>query len=344
MSPRGVTGLHSWKLRALEERIPLAVHLELTHECSLRCPFCYNHSSENTTPLNLSEWESVLDDLRSIGTLLVTLTGGDPLKHPDFLEIAQAARHRHLAVKIFTNGMLIDRPMADAIASLPPLQVELSIHGAGPEIHDRTTGVDGSYSTLRRAIDLLRERNIEVALRMPLSTINQSEFVRVIEHSRKEAIPLLVDPMITVKDNRDRAPLRFQADGEAVRSLFGLLAETGDVPTTDRRLGDINCGLGSITLAVDPAGWVFPCLQWRHSSMGNIREQGLKTIWEESPVRSEATDVARKANDHLVGLGGSPASYPFCPAEAILREGDPIRPSRQFFELAAAAAEARSQA
>jgi len=336
-------GMHALKLRAIEKSVPLAVHLELTYDCSLRCPFCYNGSSAGL-PLSLSEWESVFDDLRSMGTMFVTLTGGDPLQHPSFLEIARAVRTRHLAVKIFTNGMLVDQSMAAAIASLSPLHVELSIHGPNSETHDRTTGVDGSFSTLQRAIALLRARHVEVALRMPLTTINQSEFVRVIEYSRNEGLPLLVDPMITVKDNRDHSPLRYQADGEAACRLFELLAETGDVPVVDRRPDGVNCGLGSLTLAIDPAGWVFPCLQWRHSSMGNVRERRLAEIWRDSPVRREAVDVAKQTNDYLLGLGGPPAHYPFCPAEAILRTGNALRPSRRFFELADAATRARAHA
>jgi len=63
----------------------------------------------------------VLDGLRELGTLYVTLTGGEPLTHPEFLEIARGARQRAFALRIFTNGALVTEATADAIAALRPM-------------------------------------------------------------------------------------------------------------------------------------------------------------------------------------------------------------------------------
>jgi MoaA/NifB/PqqE/SkfB family radical SAM enzyme len=80
------------KQRALDRAQPLGAHLELTYRCTWRCVFCYNPRHHDPRGLTGAEWVAVLDELRALGTLSVTLTGGDPLTRPDFFEIAAAAR------------------------------------------------------------------------------------------------------------------------------------------------------------------------------------------------------------------------------------------------------------
>ena len=70
---------------ALERAQPLAASLELTYACNWRCVFCYNPRHHDLRGLSARSGWRVLDDLRELGTLYVTLTGGEPLTHPEFL-------------------------------------------------------------------------------------------------------------------------------------------------------------------------------------------------------------------------------------------------------------------
>src|SRR5438445_803799 len=48
--------------------------------------------------------------------------------------------------------------------------------------------------------------------------------------------------------------------------------------------GEAVCGTGRSSLAIDPYGNIYPCVQWRRSA-GNIKElKELKTMWQTSPV------------------------------------------------------------
>jgi MoaA/NifB/PqqE/SkfB family radical SAM enzyme len=77
---------------------------------------------------------------------------------------------------------------------------------------------------------------------------------------------------------------------------------------------------------VDPEGNVYPCLQWKKSSLGNVRATRLRELWRTAAVREEAAGVAGAANDAMLGLGAAVASFPFCPALALERTGDARRP------------------
>ncbi len=92
---------------------------------------------------------------------------------------------------------------------------------------------------------------------------------------------------------------------------------------------------------MDPEGNVFPCLQWRRAPLGNVRETPLPSMWAGSTERLFAASVARSANDTLVSGGGALASFPFCPALALQRTGDPLRPDESHIEQAEAAERVR---
>jgi len=323
--PADAPGWLQLKARAAALAQPLTANLELTYRCNWRCVFCYNPRHHDRRRLNGAEWTAVLDDLRTLGTLFVALTGGEPLAHPDFLGIARAARDRRLAVRVFTNGSLITEEMADALAALQPVAVELSLHGATPETHDRTTGRPGSFASLMRGLDRLRLLEVPLLLKTPLTSLNEDELEAIVALVEDLGVPHRVDASLTPRDDGDPGPLRFRASEGAVERLYRLLAARGRLPGAEREPGTSNCGLGRLTLAIDPEGEVYPCLQWKRTSLGNVRERPLREMWRDSPERRSAAQVAVDANESLRDAGGAVSRFPFCPALAFQLTGDPLR-------------------
>jgi MoaA/NifB/PqqE/SkfB family radical SAM enzyme len=313
------------KRRALDAAHPLAAHCELTYRCNWRCVFCYNPRHHDRRNLSTAEWVGVVDELQALGVLMVTLTGGEPLAHPGFLEIAAAVRERNLAFRVLTNGALVTDALAAALADLQPLGAELSLHGARAETHDRATALPGSFEAMKLGLDRLRERGVPVLVKTPLTSINESELEDIVALAEGWDVPHQLDANITPRDDGDPAPLAFRASREGVETLYRLVAEKGDLPDTTREAGGLNCGLGRITMAVDPEGDVFPCFQWRQSAMGNVRDTRLRDLWKTSTLRAEAAQVAVDANETLSRRSDALSRFPFCPALAAQRTGDPLQ-------------------
>jgi MoaA/NifB/PqqE/SkfB family radical SAM enzyme len=331
------------KQRALALAQPLSAYLELSYRCSWRCAFCYNPRHTGGDELAFREWSQVLDDLRALGTLEVTLTGGEPLAHPSFLAIARAARERRFALRIFTNGSLIGDDMAEAIGELRPLSVELSLHGAHPQTHESLTGTPGSFQSVARAVERLKRRGVPVVLKSLLTNANESELDLMVALAERWAVPHQVDAMISPRDDGDRSPLRHRASEEAVARMYRCVGERRRLPSADRRAGGVNCGLGRITVAVDPEGQVFPCLLWRRASLGNVRQTRLRELWHGSSAREEAARVAVSVNDALRARGGALAQFPYCPALGAQHTGDPNLPDEGTERYAGIVARLRSE-
>jgi MoaA/NifB/PqqE/SkfB family radical SAM enzyme len=328
--------------RALQRAQPLSALLELTYACNWRCVFCYNPRHHDRKRLDASEWSAVLDDLRTLGTLSITVTGGEPLAHPEALAILAGIRARAMVFRLFTNGALVTPAVARRLAALQPVAVEVSLHGARAETHERTTATPGSWSAMWAGIRCLRDAGLPIVLKTPLTRLNEAELLDMVALTEREGLPYTVDPTLTHRDDGDPGPLGFSVSAEGLDRLYALLAKRGGLPASHRVPGGVNCGLGRTTLAVDPEGNVYPCPQWRATSLGNVRQRPLRELWRDSAVRADAAEVARAANDAVLAGGGPMSRFPFCPALALERTGDPVRPDDLHLAQAAAAERARA--
>jgi MoaA/NifB/PqqE/SkfB family radical SAM enzyme len=334
------TGLLT-KQEAMRAAQPLSAYLELTYCCNWGCVFCYNPRHIDRRPLDVREWEPVLDDLRTLGTLTVTFTGGEPLCHPDFLAIARAARARSFAVRVFTNGELVDESMAMELAGLYPQAVELSLHGATAATHDAATARPGSFDAVWRAVNHLRQRGARVLVKCLLTRLNERELEQMIEMAASNGLPFHVDPTVSARDDGDTSPLSYSASRAALERFASRPEIASRLGPLRRDQGVAICGLGRLTLAIDPEGNVFPCMQWRRRALGNVRLMRLAKMWPSSPERLGAAQVAVDASAAVIAAGAPVSEYPFCPAIAMQRTGDPLVPDDETVERAFAFARVR---
>jgi MoaA/NifB/PqqE/SkfB family radical SAM enzyme len=94
-------------------RIPLSGMFELTERCNLNCVHCYVNQPASSRvararELTTDQVKRILDQAADAGCLFLTLTGGEPLLRPDFIEIYLHARKRGILASIFTNGTHVD--------------------------------------------------------------------------------------------------------------------------------------------------------------------------------------------------------------------------------------------
>ena len=86
-----------------------------------------------------------------------------------------------------------------------------------------------------------------------------------------------------------------------------------------------HCGAGASSVAVDPYGEIYPCVQWRRS-VGNLHERSIREIWTD---RNRALQGVRRQNEAaretVTGLGREGALLSFCPGMAEVATGDPTR-------------------
>lgn len=271
--------------RAQAERRLLAVHWELTHRCNERCTHCYlpvraaraGRSDELTT----AECLDVLNQLAGLGVLHLTFSGGEALVRQDFFTIATAARAHRFAVRLFSNGLAITPRMADRIAALHPLAVEISLYGADAATHDAITRRAGSWRQTLCAFSLLHARGVPLVMKTPLMRQNVVQYAALQALAAQLGARFRYDLTITGSIDGGPAPPEHRLTGTELAAFFRTAGPT-EHPRGESR-GPRRCAVGQSSLLLGPDGTVYPCPEIRMAA-GNVRTERLRAIWEEAPL------------------------------------------------------------
>lgn len=321
--------------RSWSENRLMSALLELTYACNLDCTFCYNDLAMGGQRLSIDQYRELLDDLASLGVLNLTLSGGEPLAHPRFFEIASYARELGFVIRIKTNGHSVREPVARRIREeIDPYMIEVSMHGATPETHDRQTRVQGSFVRLVANVRAMKSLGLRVRVNSVLTRWNENELSALLALCDELGVAVQIDPEVKPRDDGDRSPLEIEASEEGLALYRAALQsrakrDSGDAASPSRAepareaATDKHCGAGSSTLAVDPYGRVYPCVQWR-VSVGDLHEQRLEEIWLGSEVLGEVRETSKAVGRRLAELGTADEMSGFCPGAAHVYSGDPL--------------------
>jgi MoaA/NifB/PqqE/SkfB family radical SAM enzyme len=107
-------------------RHPLLVHLIPIRRCNLACTYC-NEFDDFSKPVPIEEMFRRIDRLGAMGTAAATISGGEPLLHPELDDIIARIRKNGMLAGLITNGYLL---VADRIerlnrAGLEHLQISI---------------------------------------------------------------------------------------------------------------------------------------------------------------------------------------------------------------------------
>ena len=105
---------------------PVAAHLIPIRRCNLSCGYC-NEYDDHSSPVATGEILHRIDRLARLGTGIITLSGGEPLLHPDLDAIVSHIRDRGSIATLITNGYLLSRDRIRRLnrAGLDHLQISI---------------------------------------------------------------------------------------------------------------------------------------------------------------------------------------------------------------------------
>jgi len=298
--------------------IPFTVHWELTYHCNLQCPHCYVVPQGSRKELSYGEIAAILDDLKERGTLYVVFSGGEILTRKDFFDIARYARNKGVALRLMTNGTLIDEAVADQIKDLCPLSVEVSLYGSKPEIHDLITACPGSFERSLKALRLLRERSVRTVAKSLIMKQNATEFRRMKKLAREIGSQFLYDTVIIPRVDGSMEPCRNRLGREELYSLlYSEVQEKGN--DWDSRGNDLSCSAGLNAISISPYGDVYPCMGFTESG-GNLSKNSLSEILH-SPIFSRIRSITLSELRECKGCELIQHCNR-CPALAVMETGD----------------------
>ena len=111
---------------------PLLAHIIPMRRCNLACTYC-NEFDDFSAPVPLEEMYRRVDKLGALGTSVVTISGGEPLMHPELDDIIRRIRANDMVAGLITNGYLL---VAERIQRLNRAGLEwlqISIDNVNPD-------------------------------------------------------------------------------------------------------------------------------------------------------------------------------------------------------------------
>ena len=309
--------------------ILFSVLVELTYRCNLDCFYCYNDLGLSGSPLSDEQYFQLFRELADLQVMNLTFTGGEPLSHPSFLRLGAKARELGFVVRLKTNGHALRGKLAREVREVvDPFLVEISLHGASAESHDRQTRVPGSFERLVSNLGELRDLGLRVKLNSTLTRWNEDEIEDMFALADGLGLRLAISPTVTPRDDGDESPLTIAPSFEGVKRLYRFLDER--IPDSEANEScsgqptmEKSCGAGSSGIAVDPFGGVFPCVQWRRP-LGNLHEASITEIWAGSPELDEIRRLNKTAKQQQLEMGDSFQGMSHCLGLSEEKTGDPL--------------------
>jgi len=113
-------------------RRPLLAHVVVTRYCNLECAYCHEYDK-------VSQPVPIAEPLARLGTQIVTLTGGEPLSHPDHDEVVRRIRSHGMVATTITNGFLLTEKRIAGMNAAGLQELQISIDGVKPDAISKKT-------------------------------------------------------------------------------------------------------------------------------------------------------------------------------------------------------------
>jgi MoaA/NifB/PqqE/SkfB family radical SAM enzyme len=279
-----------WRLfRAWAARRPVWCAWQVTYRCNFRCRFCgYWHD-----PLGLTAEPTVADyaagarKLASMGTLLVSLAGGEPLLRTDLPEIVREIGRYHFPF-VTTNGWFVTPSVARDLMRAGLWGASVSIDYADPARHDARRGAEGAWKQAWRAVELLSAARTHEWQRVNVIAVlmedNIDELERLLVMAAQRDAYFMVQPYGHLKTGSHAYAHRNGAVSgrllELRRRRPNFLSNPYYLSRFDEFLarGVPGCRAGRAFFNIDPAGDIAICVERKGTPAANLYRNGSQEI------------------------------------------------------------------
>ena len=281
----------------------LSFQIELTSKCNERCIHCYIPHEDKLYNIDDNLYFQTIKQLKDIGIISISLSGGEPMLHPNFLEFLKYAQDSDFYVKVFTNLTLLNEEIIKLMQN-NRTSVYVSLYSMNEVNHDAITQMKGSFNKTKSNILKLIENNIPVYINCPIMDYNKNDYNEVYKWAKDLNLEVRVDYDIMARCDLTTDNLEHRLKTEEMENIIINILDNNKENqkqtvskelnkdkeyTSDRDL----CGACITSCCIDAKGNVYPCTGWNYNC-GNLNETSLKDIWEKSPQMLYIRSLKRK--------------------------------------------------
>ena len=264
-------------------------NLQLLYDCNFRCRICdfWKDEYKSRPRLSASQVEVISGKLAEIGPQIVSIGGGEPLMHPEIVEVVRALGRHHFPVMI-CNGWMVNPKVARSLWAAGMYEISVSVDYAEPAKHDLQRGIPGAYERAFAALKTLHESRTLPEQRVHMISVvmddNIDDLERLIERCRDLGITFLLTlyssgrgdkPKLAVPGDVSERLLALKRKHKNFVALSGYL---GRFSQALRDNGVAGCRAGKNLCNIDNHGNVSLCIDRLDAPVGNILTDEMRVL------------------------------------------------------------------
>ena len=261
---------------------PIEAQLIVTRRCNLSCGYCTEFDNYSS-PVPLELLKERIDAIHRLRVVNTSLLGGEPLMHPDIVEIVEYCNRKN-QVSITTNGFLLTEKLVKKLNEAGLSNLQISIDALET---DSTGYIQKSLKKLLPKLEILREHaNFDVHANIVLCKSTKSTFMETLTKIRAFGFNVSVGLM-----HNEEGQIEIEGD-EYIKLWDEYFATSGELyPLSDYDYGrkllqgqkpKWKCRSGSRYLYVDEFGLVQYCSSQRDRLNKPLTEYRLGDLKQQS--------------------------------------------------------------
>jgi MoaA/NifB/PqqE/SkfB family radical SAM enzyme len=324
---------------------PLSAGISVTSECNSKCLYCAIWRRSDPLQPSSEELKDCIDQLEELGVQRVSLSGGEPFMRRDLPEIIAYARLKGLVVHVSTNGTLVTRERADAVAEAGLNYLTYSIDTLDPTQYQLLRGM--RYDVVKRWSKTLyyiseNHRHVTISINCVISKVNLRNVIDLVSYASDHGIWVSLQPIhiypelgappdlrATLSVDEEMKPLldsivdqliAMKEAGAKISSSRQYMRGMKDFLLSRELPGGFRCVTGFDNVKIDYNLNVKAC--WMLEPVGSLREQSLKRIWTSAGFRRVRRRMLK---------GDCPGCWLICHTEKTIEKRK--REIRQFMDI-----------
>jgi MoaA/NifB/PqqE/SkfB family radical SAM enzyme len=250
----------------LKPHTPLLAQVVVTRRCNLACGYC-NEYDDVSSPVPTEVLKAQIDHLASFGTLVITLTGGEPLLHPQLDEIIKHIVGHGIVCTLISNGYAMTPRWIERLNAAQLTLVQISIDNLEPnEVSEK------SLSKIGPKLQLLKEHaKFGVNINAVLGSCSPDDTRKLVDEVEKLGFFMTVGLMHDGNGQLDPglagselASLYEEMRGRSKKSIFHFAGEGWEDEMIEKQSVPFKCRAGGRYLYIDEFGTVSYCSQRRN--------------------------------------------------------------------------------
>jgi radical SAM protein with 4Fe4S-binding SPASM domain len=275
---------------------PYRMDLAITYRCNNKCLHCYAGGPRETKELTTEEWHKVMHKLLKLGIPHVVFTGGEPTLRDDLPKLVAYTQEIGLVSGLVTNGRrLRDESYFNSLVDAGLDHVQVTVESHDPKVHDKITGVDGSWEETVQGLKNAIASPIYTLSNTTLNKYNVRDILKTIDFLSSLGLKQFACNSLIYSGKAPEVAKEFALDEASLEPILTKIRDharklgmefTWYTPTEycvlnplQLELGIKSCSACRISMCIEPDGTVIPCQSY-FSPLGNILKDSWKKIWK----------------------------------------------------------------